>query len=125
MLRRAPGPGSRPSESDSQASSQVKFSAGLSAHWHATDSKGTASVSGSLRVPSRASLTPSQLEHFPSEAAARGSIGPIVGRRVVERHHATWDLAGRTAILQGVGEMEAGSEQCKESEDEKLLRVVG
>ena len=43
----------------------------------------------------------------------------------MERHRATWDLAGRTAILQGVGEMEAESEQCKESEDEKLLRVVG
>ena len=43
----------------------------------------------------------------------------------MERHRTTWDLAGRTAILQGVGEMEAGSEQCKESEDEKLLRVVG
>jgi squalene cyclase len=43
----------------------------------------------------------------------------------VERHLATWDLAGRTAILQGVGEMEAGSGQCKESEDENLLRVVG
>jgi hypothetical protein len=42
----------------------------------------------------------------------------------VERHRATWDLAGKTAILQGVGKMEAGSEQCKE-EDEKRLRVVG
>ena len=34
------------------------------------------------------------------------------------------DLAGSTAILQGVGEMEAGSEQCKEPDDEKLLLVV-
>ena len=44
----------------------------------------------------------------------------------MERHRATWDLAGRTAILQGVGEMEAGSEQCKEKDDEleKLLRVT-
>ncbi len=42
----------------------------------------------------------------------------------MERHRATWDLAGKTATLQGVGEMEAGSEQGKESEDEKLLRVV-
>jgi hypothetical protein len=53
-----------------------------------------------------------------------GSVGPIVGRRVVERHRATWDLAGNTAILQGVGEIEAGSEQCKEQGDEKLWRVV-
>jgi hypothetical protein len=42
----------------------------------------------------------------------------------VERHRATWDLAGNTAVLQGVGEMEAGLEQCKEPEDEKLLLVV-
>ena len=41
----------------------------------------------------------------------------------MERHRATWDLAGRTAILQGVGEMEAGSEQCKESEDEELFEL--
>jgi hypothetical protein len=34
------------------------------------------------------------------------------------------DLAGNTDILQGVGKMEAGSEQCKEQDDEKLLRVV-
>jgi hypothetical protein len=34
------------------------------------------------------------------------------------------DLAGNTDILQGVGEMEAGSEQCKEQDDEKLLLVV-
>jgi hypothetical protein len=53
-----------------------------------------------------------------------GSVGPIVGRRVLERHRATWDLAGNTANLHGVGEMEAGSEQCRESEDEKLLHVV-
>jgi hypothetical protein len=34
------------------------------------------------------------------------------------------DLAGSTAILQGVGEMEAGLKQCKEQDDGKLLPVV-
>jgi hypothetical protein len=33
------------------------------------------------------------------------------------------DLAETTAFLQGVGEIEAGSEQCKEPEDEIFLRV--
>jgi hypothetical protein len=33
------------------------------------------------------------------------------------------DLGGKTAILQGVGKIEAGSEQCKEPDDEKLLRA--
>jgi hypothetical protein len=40
----------------------------------------------------------------------------------VEHHSATWDLAGNTAVLQGVCEMDAGSEQCKEPDGEKLLR---
>jgi hypothetical protein len=53
-----------------------------------------------------------------------GSVGPILGQHVVKRHRATWHLAGNTAILQGVGEMDAGSEQCKVPDDEKLLRVV-
>jgi hypothetical protein len=46
-----------------------------------------------------------------------GSVGPIVGRRVVERHRATRDPAGNTAVLQGVGKME-------EQDDEKLLQGV-
>jgi hypothetical protein len=53
-----------------------------------------------------------------------GSIGPIVGWLVMELHSATWDLAGNTAILQGVCKMEAGSEQCKQPVDEILLQVV-
>jgi hypothetical protein len=56
-------------------------------------------------------------------APVAGSVGPIVGLCVLERHRATWNLAGNTAILQGVGEMVAGSEQCKEPDDEKYLRV--
>jgi hypothetical protein len=53
-----------------------------------------------------------------------GSVSPIVGLCVVERHHATWDLAGNTAILQGVCQIRAGLEQSKKQEDEKLLLVV-
>jgi hypothetical protein len=33
------------------------------------------------------------------------------------------DLAGNIGILQGFGEMEAGSEQCKEPDDDKLLQL--
>jgi hypothetical protein len=54
-----------------------------------------------------------------------GSVGPIVGRRVVERHRTTWDLAENTVVLQGVDEMEAGSEHCKEPDDEIFFYILG
>jgi hypothetical protein len=39
-----------------------------------------------------------------------GSVSPIrvVGLLVMECHSTTWDLAGNTAIVQGVSKMEAG-----------------
>ena len=64
-------------------------------------------------------------------SATGGSPPPVSGARRSYRWTARCgappcDLGscGNTAILQGVGEMEAGSEQCKEPDDEKLLRVV-
>ena len=64
-------------------------------------------------------------------SATGGSPPPVSGVRRSDRWTARrgappcdMDLAGSTAILQGVGEMEAGSEQFKEPDDEKLLRVV-
>jgi hypothetical protein len=63
--------------------------------------------------------------------ATRGSLPPVIGVRQSDRWtvirgapSCDMDLAGSTAIMQGVGKMEAGSEQCKEQENEKLLLVV-
>jgi hypothetical protein len=65
------------------------------------------------------------------KSATEGSPPPSSGVRRSDRWTALsgappcdMDLAGSTAVLQGVGKMEAGSEHCKEPDDEKLLRVV-
>jgi hypothetical protein len=47
-----------------------------------------------------------------------GSIDPICGRRVCECHSATLNLAGKELLFcLDFGELEAGSERCKEQDN--------
>jgi hypothetical protein len=48
--------------------------------------------------------------------AGPGSVGPISGQRICERHRATLKLAGNTAVCLEFCEMEAGIEprQCEQ-----------
>jgi hypothetical protein len=96
-----------------------------------TDTGGAEFTPSRWKRPCHVQMYVSSVGFQARRSGTGGSQQPVSGVHLFDRWTARrgappCDLGscGNTSILQGVGEMEAGSEQCKEPDDEKPLLVV-